>query len=204
MYLIEDVRMASPSQLEAHTARKKLRMDIARDAVEKTAVATPEPVCVPPIIESKAPIEEKPAEIQEPEKIDFPTYIQGNAKTLVKLICKVCANEFNVDTSDILSRRRHAQIIVARHAAFGIAKYITRWSLPEIGRRFGGRDHTTILHGLRKVERLMNANPGYAETIKRLREQVIDHMQAKAALSGECERGLPEQQGEGTGENTVS
>lgn len=203
MYMVEDVKLATASQLEAHAARKKLRMDIRSNAVEKISVRTPEPVCVAPALVAPEPAIEEPVVIEKP-KPEIPAYVQGNAKTLVRLICKVCANEFNVDASDILSQRRHAQIVVARHAAFRIAKYITYWSLPEIGRRFGGRDHTTILHGLRKVERLMSADPRYAETIKRLRGQVFDHMQAKAAVSGERECGIPEQQGEGTGANTVS
>jgi chromosomal replication initiator protein len=53
-----------------------------------------------------------------------------------------------------------------------LAKQLTSRSLPEIGRRFGDRDHTTVLHAIRKVEREIEANPRVAEEIEELKRQL--------------------------------
>jgi chromosomal replication initiator protein len=53
-----------------------------------------------------------------------------------------------------------------------LAKTLTLRSLPEIGRRFGGRDHTTVLHAVRKIETLVNTDTGLAEEIELLKRQL--------------------------------
>jgi chromosomal replication initiator protein len=55
-----------------------------------------------------------------------------------------------------------------------LAKTLTLRSLPEIGRRFGGRDHTTVLHAVRKIENLVNNDVSLAEEIELLRRQLQD------------------------------
>lgn len=64
------------------------------------------------------------------------------------------ARHYNVSRSDMLSARRTANVVRPRQIAMYLAKVMTLRSLPEIGRRFGGRDHTTILHAVRKIENL--------------------------------------------------
>ena len=59
---------------------------------------------------------------------------------------------------DILSERRNRSIVLPRQVGMYLAKRLTARSLPEIGRRFGGRDHTTVLHAIRKIEREMGEN----------------------------------------------
>jgi chromosomal replication initiator protein len=53
-----------------------------------------------------------------------------------------------------------------------LAKTLTLRSLPEIGRRFGGRDHTTVLHAVRKIENLVNTDTGLAQEIELLKRQL--------------------------------
>jgi chromosomal replication initiator protein len=53
-----------------------------------------------------------------------------------------------------------------------LAKTLTLRSLPEIGRRFGGRDHTTVLHAVRKIENLVNTDAALAEEIELLKRQL--------------------------------
>ena len=60
---------------------------------------------------------------------------------------------YNVSRSDILSERRTAAVVQPRQIAMYLSKVLTLRSLPEIGRRFGGRDHTTVLHAVRKIEK---------------------------------------------------
>jgi chromosomal replication initiator protein len=55
----------------------------------------------------------------------------------------------------MLSQRRTANVVRPRQIAMYLAKTLTMRSLPEIGRKFGGRDHTTVLHGVRKIEALV-------------------------------------------------
>src|SRR5271166_3916400 len=74
-------------------------------------------------------------------------------------IQKLVANHYNVSRADILSSRRTAVVVKPRQVAMFLAKTLTMRSLPEIGRRFGGRDHTTVLHAVRKIEALQ-ANDG--------------------------------------------
>jgi Bacterial dnaA protein helix-turn-helix len=57
-----------------------------------------------------------------------------------------------VSREDIFSQRRHKEVVRVRHQAMWLAHKYTSWSLPKIGRTFGGRDHTTVIHGLRKIE----------------------------------------------------
>jgi chromosomal replication initiator protein len=69
-------------------------------------------------------------------------------------IQRVVARQYNVSRADLLSSRRTANVVRPRQVAMYLAKVLTLRSLPEIGRRFGGRDHTTVLHAVRKIEAL--------------------------------------------------
>src|SRR4051794_30307862 len=71
-------------------------------------------------------------------------------------IQKLVATHFNVSRADILSSRRTATVVRPRQIAMYLAKVLTLRSLPEIGRRFGGRDHTTVLHAVRKIEKQLH------------------------------------------------
>ena len=87
-------------------------------------------------------------------------------------IQKVVAVHFNVSKADLLSSRRTRTIVRPRQIAMYLSKTLTPRSLPEIGRRFGGRDHTTVLHAVRKVEELMRDDRGLAEEIELLKRMI--------------------------------
>jgi hypothetical protein len=67
-------------------------------------------------------------------------------------ILKVISRHYGVPKTDLLSERRHRSVVWPRQIGMYLAKQLTSRSLPEIGRRFGGRDHTTVLHAIRKIE----------------------------------------------------
>ncbi|MFT3989107.1 chromosomal replication initiator protein DnaA [Aestuariivirga sp.] len=67
-------------------------------------------------------------------------------------ILKIVGRHFNVARTDLLSPRRARTVVVPRQIGMYLAKKMTARSLPEIGRRFGGRDHSTVLHAVRKIE----------------------------------------------------
>jgi hypothetical protein len=80
---------------------------------------------------------------------------------------RVCEH-FQVPLTDFLGPRRDAPTVLARHVAYYLATKITVQSLPEIGRRFGGKDHTTILHGSRRIARLIETDSGLADAVDTL------------------------------------
>ena len=97
----------------------------------------------------------------EAAEIAIRDLIRAHEPKRVKIedIQKLVANHYSVSRADILSSRRTAVVVKPRQVAMFLAKTLTMRSLPEIGRRFGGRDHTTVLHAVRKIEALQ-ANDG--------------------------------------------
>jgi chromosomal replication initiator protein len=87
-------------------------------------------------------------------------------------IQKVVAGHFNVSKHDLLSARRTRAIVRPRQIAMYLAKTMTPRSFPEIGKRFGGRDHTTVLHAVRKVEELAAADDALAQEIELLKRLI--------------------------------
>ena len=89
-------------------------------------------------------------------------------------IQKLVASRYNVSRSDILSERRTAAVVKPRQIAMYLSKVLTLRSLPEIGRRFGGRDHTTVLHAVRKIEKALGADPSLSEEVELLKRMLQD------------------------------
>ena len=89
-------------------------------------------------------------------------------------IQKVVASHYNVSKHDLLSARRTRAIVRPRQIAMYLAKTMTPRSFPEIGKRFGGRDHTTVLHAVRKVEELAAGDETLAHEIELLKRLIQD------------------------------
>ena len=89
-------------------------------------------------------------------------------------IQKLVANHFNVSRADILSSRRTANVVRPRQIAMYLSKMMTLRSLPEIGRRFGGRDHTTVLHAVRIIEALALKDHALSEEIESFKRLLND------------------------------
>jgi len=87
-------------------------------------------------------------------------------------IQRVVARHYNVSKADLLSSRRTRTIVRPRQIAMYLAKVLTPRSLPEIGRRFGGRDHTTVLHAVRKIEGMIEGDRTLAEEIELLKRLI--------------------------------
>ena len=80
--------------------------------------------------------------------------VQGLEPRRIKIedILRIISRHFGVSKGDLLSQRRHRSVVWPRQIGMYLAKQLTARSLPEIGRRFGNRDHTTVLHAIRKIE----------------------------------------------------
>ena len=87
-------------------------------------------------------------------------------------IQKLVASHYSVTRADILSSRRTATVVKPRQVAMYLSKTLTLRSLPEIGRRFGGRDHTTVLHAVRKIEGLRASNDTLREELELLKRML--------------------------------
>ena len=83
-------------------------------------------------------------------------------------IQKTVADHFNLKQADLLSERRTRSVARPRQIAMYLCKQNTTRSYPDIGRRFGGRDHTTVLHGVRKIEELMPKDDQIARDVEAL------------------------------------
>src|SRR5580693_4305543 len=99
---------------------------------------------------------------------------QEPKRVRIEDIQRVVARQYNVSRADLLSSRRTANVVRPRQVAMYLAKILTLRSLPEIGRRFGGRDHTTVLHAVRKIEALAGNDTTFAEEIEGLKRQLQD------------------------------
>ena len=99
---------------------------------------------------------------------------QEPKRVKIEDIQRVVARQYNVSRADLLSSRRTANVVRPRQVAMYLAKTLTLRSLPEIGRRFGGRDHTTVLHAVRKIENLVSTDTALAEEIELLKRQLQD------------------------------
>ena len=108
--------------------------------------------------------------VQESLRDLMPTRSQVNVQQIIELVSK----EFGVPAKELQSRRRIQSILLPRQIGIFLARKHTQMSLEEIGGFFGGRDHSTILHSVRKVERLIAEDPKLAERIERLSKQLSD------------------------------
>ena len=97
---------------------------------------------------------------------------QEPKRVKIEEIQRVVSRQYNVSRGDLLSSRRTANVVRPRQIAMYLAKTLTLRSLPEIGRRFGGRDHTTVLHAVRKIEGLVGADTALADEIELLKRQL--------------------------------
>ncbi|CAA2136485.1 Chromosomal replication initiator protein DnaA [Hyphomicrobium sp. ghe19] len=89
-------------------------------------------------------------------------------------ILRIISRHYGVSKGDLLSQRRHRSVVWPRQIGMYLAKHLTARSLPEIGRRFGGRDHTTVLHAIRKIEGEISKNPNLGDELEELK-RLLNH-----------------------------
>jgi chromosomal replication initiator protein len=100
-------------------------------------------------------------------------YRTGEPKRVrIEDIQRIVARHYNVSKTELLSNRRTRTIVKPRQIAMYLSKVMTPRSLPEIGRRFGGRDHTTVLHAVRKIEDLTGSDNTLAQELELLRRLI--------------------------------
>jgi chromosomal replication initiator protein len=96
----------------------------------------------------------------------------NDRRVTIDEIQKRVAEHYNIRLADMHSARRARAVARPRQVAMYLCKQLTPRSLPEIGRKFGGRDHTTVMHAVRKIEELRTADRSLAEDIELLRRML--------------------------------
>ena len=96
----------------------------------------------------------------------------SNKKITIEEIQKKVAEHFNIRITDMHSPRRSRSVARPRQIAMYLAKSITSRSLPEIGRKFGGRDHTTVMHAVKKIEELKLSDVNFNEDLELLKRLI--------------------------------
>lgn len=90
-----------------------------------------------------------------------------------KIIDSVAAY-YNISPEEIKGKKRTAEIAMARQVSMYLTRELTDQSLPFIGAQFGGKDHSTVMHAIRKVEDMVSVNPGFKNTMEDLKKNILD------------------------------
>ena len=96
----------------------------------------------------------------------------NDRRVTIEEIQKRVAEHYNIRLGEMYSARRSRAIARPRQVAMYLAKQLTSRSLPEIGRKFGGRDHTTVMHAVRKVDELCALDSAFSEDVELLRRML--------------------------------
>ena len=92
----------------------------------------------------------------------------NDRRITIEDIQKKVAGHFNIKVSDMHSARRSVAIARPRQVAMYLAKKLTTKSLPEIGRKFGGKDHTTVMHAVKRIDELARGDKEFADDVELL------------------------------------
>lgn len=171
-------RVPTETEMEAFKARRAFRAKIDAKAAALAAAKLPAPVLVlvrpefGPDAEKVAPAAPEPV---APRRnwfwlADSPKRRQADVRDIQEAV----AEHFGVSRADLMADRRTVNHVRPRQIAYYLARELTPLSMPAIGLRFGGRDHTTVLHGFRKVEALALRDIEVAHDIATLANVLTD------------------------------
>jgi len=96
----------------------------------------------------------------------------GDKQISVDLIQRKVADHFDLSVLDMNTKRRTRSVAFPRQVAMFLSRELTHHSLPEIGENFGGRDHTTVLHGCHKIASQLAEDPDLRRTLDELRAEI--------------------------------
>jgi len=114
----------------------------------------------------------RPITLESTQEVLHDLLRANDRRITIDEIQKKVAEHYNVRLADMSSARRARAVARPRQVAMYLAKQLTQRSLPEIGRKFGGRDHTTVMHAVRKVEELCTIDRSFAEDVELLRRML--------------------------------
>ncbi len=173
---------------DIHPTTYELRLGILQTRAEQSGVAIPHKVleflahrissnvrelegALTRII-AHATLVGRPVTIESAQELLRDLLRANDRRVTIEEIQKRVAEHFNIKLADMQSPRRARSVARPRQIAMFLAKQLTTRSLPEIGRKFGGRDHTTVMHAVKKVEELSAADLGFAEDVDLLKRML--------------------------------
>ncbi|NMM44885.1 chromosomal replication initiator protein DnaA [Rhodospirillaceae bacterium KN72] len=114
----------------------------------------------------------RPITLESAQEVLHDLLRANDRKATIEEIQKRVAEHYNIKVSEMHSARRSRAVARPRQVAMYLAKQLTARSLPEIGRKFGGRDHTTVMHAVKKVDELRQTDHGFNEDVELLRRML--------------------------------
>lgn len=120
-------------------------------------------------IAAHAEVTGQPVQLESTQEVLQDLLRAHDRRITIDEIQRKVAEHFNLKINDMHSVRRSRNVARPRQIAMYLSKQLTPRSLPEIGRKFGGRDHTTVMHAVRKIEELMEKDPSIAQDVEVVR-----------------------------------
>jgi chromosomal replication initiator protein len=188
---IEDrlrTRLGQGMVADLHATTYELRISILQAKVQQAGVAVP-----PKVLEflahkiatnvrelegalnrliAHANLFGRPVTLEGAQEVLHDVLRAHDRRLTIEEIQKKVAEHYNIRLSDMASPRRARNVARPRQVAMYLAKQLTTRSLPEIGRRIGGRDHTTVMHAVSRVAELMQQDIAFAEDVELLRRML--------------------------------
>ncbi|MGM0584787.1 MAG: chromosomal replication initiator protein DnaA [Pseudomonadota bacterium] len=179
--------------VDLHPTDYELRLGILQSKMEMLSGAHPEVEIQPKVLEflahrissnvrvlegaltrlmAFASLVGRPADMDMAQECLADILRASDRKVTVEEIQRKVAQHYNVRMTDLLSPRRARAVARPRQIAMFLSKSLTSKSLPEIGRRFGGRDHTTVIHACKTIEKLKETDSQMAEDLELLRRML--------------------------------
>jgi chromosomal replication initiator protein len=100
--------------------------------------------------------------------------VEKNKDVTIEMIQKYVADYFNIKTSDLKSEKRLKNLVIPRQIAIYLCRELTKASFPEIGDKFGGKDHSTIIHSVKKITRLLESDLELKNTIEAIKRGLLE------------------------------
>ncbi|MHA1113508.1 MAG: chromosomal replication initiator protein DnaA [Alphaproteobacteria bacterium] len=173
---------------DLHTTTYELRLGILQSKIERLGVCLPDKVLeflahrissnVRELegalnrVVAHATLVGRDITIESTQEILHDVLRANDRRVTIEEIQRRVAEHFNIRVSEMHSARRARAVARPRQVAMYLSKQLTSRSLPEIGRKFGGRDHTTVMHAVRRVEELRDSDRGFAEDVELLRRML--------------------------------
>lgn len=173
-----------PSREERRARRERLWFGAKHEKCESTDTIQVTPseapkgqpdsaVAVQPVVKPEPPGEAPIDWVQRQKEIWFQILDDAPSNQIeIKRIQQVVARHFDVSRTDILSARRLKAFARPRQIAMYLSRKLTLRSFPEIARHFGDRDHATVIHGARKIERMMREDEAFDARVRDLAKQL--------------------------------
>jgi hypothetical protein len=131
----------------------------------RSRLRTPPPRMLAPPASEVEPEAEREVPQGPPVTVSLSVPTTRQRPVTVKLILEAVSNFYLIPVGHLLGGRHAARLVRPRHVAMYLARDLTPLSYPQIGRRFGGRDHTTILHAANKIAGLIHSDPQTASEV---------------------------------------